>query len=274
VRFEQPTDAQPANFLVGVAPPGMDLLRSLGEEACGIGLDYFGYFYVSGRYFHASNLASWAKVAKPVRGSTSKHKGKAQPVFSFGPDGRCEVTLTLDLREGTLRFAHGGRSLGTIAGVRGPLHAAATLTHSRQRASLLPGPIGDTDASNEELVHVLRAKGCPMGDRVEAALRVVPRDVFVPRDRQREALRDAKVALRMADGSTLTLPPPSFVAAALEMLELTPGKRFLDAGARAGGHETTHSRPVPHHLRARVCACNTMQHHATPPGCGTGYVTE
>jgi hypothetical protein len=33
------------------------------------------YFYVNGRYFHASNLASWNTMAKPVRGSTAKHKG-------------------------------------------------------------------------------------------------------------------------------------------------------------------------------------------------------
>ena len=35
------------------------------------------------RYFHASNLSNWSMVAKPVRGSTAKHKGKAAPVFTF-----------------------------------------------------------------------------------------------------------------------------------------------------------------------------------------------
>ena len=54
------------------------------------GLDYFGYFYINGRYFHASNLHNWAAVAKPVRGSTAKHKGKAQPIFVF-TEGKCEV---------------------------------------------------------------------------------------------------------------------------------------------------------------------------------------
>lgn len=39
-------------------------------------------------------------VAKPVRGSTAKHKGKAAPIFAFGEDGKCEVTLTLDLKVG------------------------------------------------------------------------------------------------------------------------------------------------------------------------------
>jgi hypothetical protein len=143
-------------------------------------LDYYGYFYVSGRYFHASNLGSWREVSKPVRGSTAKHKGKAQPVFTFvegraevrggmglsrgvcigrGPwilrssqshldRGRCltnsvftsmncwQVTLTLDLKENTLRFAHCGRNLGIITDVRGPLHAALTLTSSRQKVGV------------------------------------------------------------------------------------------------------------------------------------------
>lgn len=66
-RFEQSPSLPPANFLVGVAPPSMELHRSLGEDGCGIGLDYYGYFYVNGRYFHASNLSNWANVAKPVR---------------------------------------------------------------------------------------------------------------------------------------------------------------------------------------------------------------
>ena len=50
-------------------------------------------------------------------------------------DGKCEVTLTLDLKEGTLKFAHAGRSIGTIAGIKGPLHAAVTITSSRQSVS-------------------------------------------------------------------------------------------------------------------------------------------
>ena len=52
-------------------------------------------------------------------------------MFVFS-EGRCEVTLTLDLKEGTLKFTHNGRALGTIAGVQGPLHAAVTLTNSKQ----------------------------------------------------------------------------------------------------------------------------------------------
>ncbi|KAF5841624.1 hypothetical protein DUNSADRAFT_12080 [Dunaliella salina] len=221
VRFEQPSlrlQPGPANFLVGVAPPDMDLCRSLGEDGCGIGLDYFGYFYVNGRYFHATNLQHWTSVAKPVRGSTAKHKGKAHPIFVF-TEGKCEVTITLDLKEKTLKFAHGGKNIGTIAGVQGPLHAAATVTSSKQK----------------ELVSVLKAKGCALSARAEAALLLIPRDLFVPKDRHREAFRDQKLTVRMADGSTMTLPPPSFVVNALDKLGVGNGCRsFLDVGCGTG----------------------------------------
>jgi hypothetical protein len=44
IRFDQSVGASspPANFLVGLAPPGMDVSKSLGEEGCGIGLDFYG----------------------------------------------------------------------------------------------------------------------------------------------------------------------------------------------------------------------------------------
>lgn len=202
--------------------------------SCCPGLDYFGYFYVNGRYFHVSNLNNWAAVAKPVRGSTAKHKGKAQPIFTF-TEGKCEVTLTLDLKEGTLKFTHGCRNIGTVAGVRAPLHAAVTLTNSRQVAVISPGPIGNAEHTNEELVNTLKAKGCIISARLEAALLLIPRDLFVPRDRHREAFRDQKITVRMTDGSTMTLPPPSFVATAMEKLNVGVGCRtFLDVGCGTG----------------------------------------
>lgn len=57
--------------------------------------------------------------------------GKATPIFTF-TEGRCEVMLTLDLKEGTLRFMHAGRNIGTIASIKGPMHAAVTVTTSKQ----------------------------------------------------------------------------------------------------------------------------------------------
>lgn len=92
------------------------------------------------------------------------------------------------------------------------------------------GPIGKTEHTAEELVNILKAKGHLSNPRAEAAMLVVPRDLFVPRDRHREAFRDQKVTVRMPDGSTLIMPNPSFVAMALEKLDLQPGSSFLDVG--------------------------------------------
>jgi hypothetical protein len=43
--------------------------------------------------------------------------------------------LSLDLKEGTLRFSHRGSIIVTIASVKGPIHAAVTLTSSKQAVS-------------------------------------------------------------------------------------------------------------------------------------------
>ncbi len=40
--------------------------------------------------------------------------------------------------------------------------------------------------------------------------------------------------MRMPDGSTMTLPPPSYVVNALEHLDVRPGKAFLDVGCGTG----------------------------------------
>lgn len=98
----------------------------------------------------------------------------------------------------------------------------------------MPGPIGKSEHTNEELVSILKGKGCVISSRLEAGLLLIPRDLFVPRDRHREAFRDQKVTVRMSDGSNMTLPPPSFVATAMEKLGLGPGRSFLDVGCGTG----------------------------------------
>ncbi len=57
------------------------------------------------------------------------------------------------------------------------------------------GPIGKAEHTAEELVNILKAKGHLANARVEAAMLLVPRDLFVPRDRHREAFRDQKVGV-------------------------------------------------------------------------------
>lgn len=67
-------------------------------------------------------------------------------------------------------------------------YLSLTLLYGTQ-ASLAPGPIGKSEHTNEELVNILKAKGCIIPPRLEAAMLVIPRDLFVPKDRHREAFR-------------------------------------------------------------------------------------
>lgn len=48
---------------------------------------------------------------------------------------------------------------------------------------------------------------------------------------QREAFRDQKLTVRMSDGSNMTLPPPSFVALALERLGLGATSKWVCFGS-------------------------------------------
>lgn len=128
------------------------------------------------------------------------------------------MALPLHWRCQRLTFLHPAHPFP--AGIRGPLHAAVTLTSPLQSATLLPGPIGKSEHTAEELVNILKANGSLATQGLETALVAIPRDLFVPRDRSREAFRDQKVTVRMNDGSTLTLPPPSLVATALERLQV------------------------------------------------------
>lgn len=47
---------------------------------------------------------------------------------------------------------------------------------------------------------MLKAKGCSFSPKMEAALLLIPRDLFVPRDRLREAFRWARVPAAMFAG--------------------------------------------------------------------------
>jgi hypothetical protein len=223
----------PSNFVVGVAPPTINPNSGIGEDGCGIGLDIYGYIYLSGRYFHITQLANWQCCAKALKGSSTKHRPKFAPVLSFR-EGKCEVTVSLDLKEGTLRFVCDGRTIATIADVKGPLHAGFSFTSARQKVTLQPGPVGRNECSSEELLNVLKAKGTIISKKVEGALLTIPRDVFVPRDRLREAFRDQKVGVRVSDGSTIILVQPSLVATAFEKLQMTEGMSILDVGCGSG----------------------------------------
>src|SRR5919112_839157 len=69
-------------------------------------------------------------------------------------------------------------------------------------------------------------------ERVLEAIATVPRDVFVPPDRRREAW--ANEALPIGDGQTIS--QPLVVAHMCELLDVRPGARVLDVGTGSGYH--------------------------------------
>ena len=67
-------------------------------------------------------------------------------------------------------------------------------------------------------------------ERVLAAMREVPRELFVPEDQRRRAYRDG--ALRIGEGQTIS--QPWIVACMCQLLELRGGELVLEVGAGSG----------------------------------------
>jgi protein-L-isoaspartate(D-aspartate) O-methyltransferase len=86
------------------------------------------------------------------------------------------------------------------------------------------------------LVDELRAKGSVRSAAVEAAMRTVPRHVFLPGvPLERAYANDAVVTKSASDGSSLSLASqPGVVAMMLEQLEVRAGDRVLEIGAGTG----------------------------------------
>jgi protein-L-isoaspartate(D-aspartate) O-methyltransferase len=74
------------------------------------------------------------------------------------------------------------------------------------------------------------------GERVAAALRVVPRHLFLPEQRPEAAYRDeAIVTKRDEDGQPISSSSqPAIMAIMLDQLDLAPGHRVLEIGAGTG----------------------------------------
>ncbi|PSC72076.1 L-isoaspartate O-methyltransferase [Micractinium conductrix] len=86
-------------------------------------------------------------------------------------------------------------------------------------------------ATNDDLVANLRRGGVIQSDRVARALRLCPRDLFVPAQHKDEALIDAPIRVEAHD---FNISAPHMHAACLEALQLQPGHKFLDAGSGCG----------------------------------------
>lgn len=99
---------------------------------------------------------------------------------------------------------------------------------------------GDEEAAARKLrmalVDDLRGKGSVRSAAVEAAMRAVPRHVFLPGvPLERAYANDVVVAKSAADGSSLSLASqPGVVATMLEQLDVQAGDRVLEIGAGTG----------------------------------------
>ncbi|GAB2923048.1 methyltransferase domain-containing protein [Nonomuraea fastidiosa] len=75
-----------------------------------------------------------------------------------------------------------------------------------------------------------------VGERVAAAMRAVPRHLFVPHVPPEEAYRDEPIVTRRDDAGrpTSSSSQPTIMAAMLDQLDVRPGHRVLEIGAGTG----------------------------------------
>jgi protein-L-isoaspartate(D-aspartate) O-methyltransferase len=98
------------------------------------------------------------------------------------------------------------------------------------------GDIGIAESLRNTLVDQLRGQGTVRTARVEAALRAVPRHVFVPAVTLEKAYADDAVYTK-EDGTGVQISAasqPAVVAMMLEQLDVQPGHRALELGAGTG----------------------------------------
>lgn len=90
----------------------------------------------------------------------------------------------------------------------------------------------DAEEARERLVRALAARHAITDPRVEAALRAIPRHVFLPAAAPADAYADA--ALPIGRGQTISAP--HIVAAMAQALDVRAGHRVLEVGAGSGYH--------------------------------------
>ncbi|MDT0445712.1 methyltransferase, FxLD system [Streptomyces johnsoniae] len=92
------------------------------------------------------------------------------------------------------------------------------------------------EALRSAMVDQLTAEGSLASDRVEQAMRDVPRHRFVPAADLEDAYADqAVITKRAEDGTALSCASvPSVVAMMLQQLDVHPGRRILEIGAGTG----------------------------------------
>src|ERR687894_3322308 len=96
---------------------------------------------------------------------------------------------------------------------------------------MTPHDFGTTSTEKRERMveRQLRRRGI-YDERVLAAMREVPRELFVPQDMRRRAYRDG--ALRIGEGQTIS--QPWIVACMAQLLGLRGGETVLEVGTGSG----------------------------------------
>lgn len=94
--------------------------------------------------------------------------------------------------------------------------------------------------SAAELAELLR--GVVHDERVIAAIAAVPRDLFVPAERQEDAFANAPLPI----GYGQTISQPLVVARMCELLELSATDRVLDVGTGSGYHAAVLAKLCQH----------------------------
>jgi len=82
------------------------------------------------------------------------------------------------------------------------------------------------------------------------AMRVVPRHVFVPQDRRRQAYRDSPLPI----GHGQTISQPYIVAMMTELLELDENTRVLEIGTGSGYQAAVLAQLTPHVYTVEIVA--------------------
>src|SRR4030042_32816 len=88
------------------------------------------------------------------------------------------------------------------------------------------------EEQRNRLVDSLVRRGYVSSPKVQAAVRGVPREEFLPEDLRNEAYVDSP--LPIGDGQTISAP--HMVAIMAEHLDLSPGMKVLEIGAGSGYH--------------------------------------
>ena len=121
--------------------------------------------------------------------------------------------------------------------------------------------------SREELLATLRRY--LDDERVLAAIRAVPRDLFVPP----ELAPDAWDNVPLPIGCGQTISQPLVVARMCELLELTGGERVLDVGTGSGCHAAVLARLCGHVWSIERHAALSAQAAENLAAAGIGNVT-